>query len=143
MRYIFALWAAPLVLFWGWFFVSFNDINFGYVMLSRQFHDLLFQIYGNILGIDPEIIPGMVAKACIVDTLLLIAFWAFRRRKLIMAWIKAKRASADASALDAQLVDPVENALQDKGGSSRIDLPGSFVPRKVHLDQSALGSHGR
>ena len=143
MRLICALWAAPIVLFWGWFFVSFTDINFGYVMLSRQFHDLLFQIYGNILGIDPEIIPGMVAKACIVDTLLLIAFWAFRRRKLIMAWIKAKRASADASALDAQLVDPVENALQDKGGSSRIDLPGSFVSRKVHLDQSALGSHGR
>lgn len=97
MRYVFALWAAPLVLFWGWFFVSFNDMNFGYVMLSRQFHDLLFEIYGNILGIDPAIIPGMVAKACIVDTLLLVAFWAFRRRKLILAWIKAKRGGVDSS----------------------------------------------
>lgn len=143
MRYVFALWAAPLVLFWGWFFVSFNDMNFGYVMLSRQFHDLLFEIYGNILGIDPAIIPGMVAKACIVDTLLLVAFWAFRRRKLILAWIKAKRGGVDSSTVDAQLTEPVENTLQDKGSSGRIDLPGSFVPRKVHLDQGALGSHGR
>mgnify|MGYP001072076847 CR=1 FL=1 len=143
MRYVFALWAAPLLLFWGWFFVSFNDMNFGYVMLSRQFHDLLFQVYGNILGLDPAIIPGMVAKACIVDTLLLVAFWAFRRRKLIWAWIKAKRDGVEPSAPGAQLAEPVENALQDKGSSSRIDLPGSFAPRKVHLDQGALGSHGR
>jgi hypothetical protein len=143
MRYIFAVWAAPLVLFWGWFFVSLNDMNFGYVMLSRQFHDLLFQVYGQILGIDPVIIPGMVAKACIVDTLLLLAFWAFRRRKAIMAWIREKREGRDLSGLGVQLAQPVENALQDKGRGSRIDLPGSFVPRKVHLDQGALGSHGR
>jgi hypothetical protein len=50
MRYLFALWAAPLVLFWGWFFLSLNDINFGYVMLSRQLHDLVFQLYGQMLG---------------------------------------------------------------------------------------------
>lgn len=143
MRYIFALWAAPLVLFWGWFFVSLNDMNFGYVMLSRQFHDFLFQIYGQILGIDPTIIPGMVAKACIVDTLLLLAFWAFRRRKAIMAWIKAKRDGTGSSGLDPQLAEPVESALQDKGGGGRIDLAGSLVPRKIHLDQGALGSHGR
>ena len=31
MKYIVAIWAAPLVLFWGWFFLSLNDINFGSV----------------------------------------------------------------------------------------------------------------
>ena len=88
MRYLFALWAAPLVLFWGWFFLSLNDINFGYVMLSRQLHDLVFQLYGQMLGIDPAIIPGMVAKACIFDGFLLMALWAFRRRRNIAGWVK-------------------------------------------------------
>lgn len=143
MRYIFALWAAPLVLFWGWFYLSFNDVNFGYVMLSRQFHDFLFQIYGQILGIDPATIPGMVAKACIIDTLLLLAFWAFRRRREIAAWVRAKRGLADPSAPAAEPAEPVEHALQDKGGGGRIDLAGSLVARNIHLDQGALGSHGR
>lgn len=91
MRTLFALWATPLALFWGWFFLSLNDINFGYVMLSRQLHDLVFQLYGEMLGIDPALIPGMVAKACILDSLLLMAFWAFRRRRVIAGWIRIMR----------------------------------------------------
>ena len=27
MRALFVLWVAPLVLFWGWFFLSLNDIH--------------------------------------------------------------------------------------------------------------------
>jgi hypothetical protein len=88
MRTLFALWAAPLALFWGWFFLSLNDINFGYVMLSRQVHDFAFQLYGQMLGVDPAIIPGMVARACIFDGFLLMALWAFRRRRNIAAWIR-------------------------------------------------------
>jgi hypothetical protein len=91
MRYVLALWALPLVLFWGWFGLSFYDINFGYVMLTRQVHDLVFQLYGDTLGIDPAIIPGMVAKACIIDTLIVLAIYAFRRRRQIGAWLKAQR----------------------------------------------------
>lgn len=91
MRYIFALWAAPLVLFWGWFFLSYYDINFGYAMLSREVHDLIFGLYGEMLGIDPAIIPMMVAKACVLDGLLLLAIWAFRRRRLIAARYKVLR----------------------------------------------------
>lgn len=91
MRTLFALWAVPLALFWGWFFLSLNDINFGYVMLSRQLHDLVFQLYGDMLGVDPALIPGMVAKACVLDTLLLMTFWAFRRRRVIGGWIRTTR----------------------------------------------------
>ena len=58
MRTLFTLWAAPMAIFWGWFFLSANDMNFGYVMLSRQVHDFAFQLYGQMLGIDPAIIPG-------------------------------------------------------------------------------------
>ncbi|TGQ47863.1 MULTISPECIES: DUF6105 family protein [unclassified Mesorhizobium] len=90
MRTLFALWLAPLLLFWGWFFLSLNDMNFGYVMLSRQLHDLVFQLYGQMLGIDPAIIPGMVARACVFDGFLLTALWAFRRRRNIAAWIRRR-----------------------------------------------------
>ncbi|UVK37088.1 hypothetical protein LHFGNBLO_004082 [Mesorhizobium sp. AR10] len=90
MRTLFALWAAPMALFWGWFYLSLNDINFGYVMLSRQLHDLVFQLYGQMLGIDPAIIPGMVARACVFDGFLLMALWAFRRRRKIAAWIRKR-----------------------------------------------------
>jgi len=93
MKYLFGAWAAPLVIFWGWYFVSLNDLNFGYVMLTRDAHDLLFQLYGEMIGIDPQIIPGMVAKACIFDTFLIGALWAFRRRKNIAAWLRERYAS--------------------------------------------------
>ncbi|TIT88100.1 MAG: hypothetical protein E5W55_27250, partial [Mesorhizobium sp.] len=88
MRALFVFWAAPLVLFWGWFFLSLNDMNFGYVMLSRQLHDLVFQLYGQMLGIDPAIIPGMVARACVFDSFLLAGLVAFRRRRQIAEWVR-------------------------------------------------------
>lgn len=91
MRYLIAAWLAPLGLFWGWYFLSLNDINFGYVMLSRQLHELVFQLYGEMLGIDPATIPGLIAKACLFDTLILLAIWAFRRRRVIAGWIRTAR----------------------------------------------------
>ena len=90
MRTLFALWAAPMAIFWGWFFLSLNDMNFGYVMLTRQLHDFVFQLYGQMLGIDPAIIPGMVGKACIFDGFLLMAIWAFRRRREILDWVRRR-----------------------------------------------------
>ena len=59
-------------------------------MLSRQLHDVVFELYGQKLGIDPAIIPGMVARACVFDGFLLMALWAFRRRRNITAWIRRK-----------------------------------------------------
>ncbi|MDX8464478.1 DUF6105 family protein [Mesorhizobium sp. VK23B] len=94
MRSLLAFWAAPLILFWGWYFLSLNDINFGYVMLSRQLHDLAFQLYGQVLGVDPAIIPGMVARACVFDSFLLLGLVAFRRRRQIAEWIRRRREGA-------------------------------------------------
>lgn len=90
MRYLIALWVSPLVLFWGWYFLSLNDINFGYVILSRRLHDLLFQLYGQMLGIDPTTIPGLLARACIFDSFLVAGLIAFRKRKAIMTWYRAR-----------------------------------------------------
>lgn len=93
MRTLLLLWITPLTLFWGWYFLSLNDMNFGYVMLSRQLHDMVFQLYGEILGIDPAIIPGMVARACVFDTFLVAGIIAFRRRKQIAAWWRKRNSS--------------------------------------------------
>ncbi|MBX3580947.1 MAG: hypothetical protein KF810_03505 [Rhizobiaceae bacterium] len=91
MRWVFVAWAVPMGLFWGWYFLSYYDMNFGYVMLTRDVHDILFQLYGNALGIDPTSIPPLVARACILDTFLILGIWAFRRRKSIGTWLRAKR----------------------------------------------------
>lgn len=81
MRYIFGIWAAPLVLFWGWYFLSINDLNFGYWWMSVRFNLAIFDLYGEILGVDPATIPWMMGKAFFIDTLIILAIWAFRRRR--------------------------------------------------------------
>ena len=91
MRWVITLWALPMGIFWGWYFLSINDINFGVVMMTRQFHDLFFQLYGDMLGVDPATIPPLVAKACILDTVLIAVIWAFRRRKNLLVWVRGVR----------------------------------------------------
>jgi hypothetical protein len=91
VKYLLGAWAAPLVLFWGWYFLSLYDISFGFAFLSRNVHDIVFEIYGQLLGIDPDTIPVLVARACFYDSLLLAAILAFRRRRRIMAWWQARR----------------------------------------------------
>ena len=110
MRYLIALWALPLAVFWGWFFLSANDISFGFLILSRDVHDFVFEIYGNILGIDPDSIPGLVARACVIDTLLIMAIYAFRKRAAIIAWVRETRAGylTRSAAPEAGPIPPAE-----------------------------------
>jgi hypothetical protein len=86
MKWFLIFWASPLAFLGAWYGLSYNDISFGFFMLTRETHDLVFQIYGSILGIEPEAIPPLVLRAIIVDTLLVLAILAFRRRRRIMAW---------------------------------------------------------
>lgn len=114
MKYVLLAWLSPLVLFWGWFYLSFYDINFGSVYFSRALHDLLFELYGQMLGLDPTTIPWLIAKACILDTAILLGIYAFRRRKQIKAWIDAKRASVS--------TDPVVmRAMTASGDQARLE----------------------
>lgn len=106
MRYILIFWALPLGLFWGWYFLSYHDINFGLLFFSRLLHDFAFDFYGNMLGIDPATIPGLVARACVIDTALIFAILAFRRRRKIAAWWKAR--SMPAALREAGPVHPAE-----------------------------------
>lgn len=89
MKVFLVLWVTPIVLLGGWYGLSYYDINFGYRILSRDLHDLVFAIYGNLLGIPPESIPALVLKAIILDTFLVIGFIVIkRRRKQIWAAIR-------------------------------------------------------
>lgn len=91
MRYILLFWALPLTFFWGWYYLSYNDMHFGYLFLSRLLHDHVFGIYGNLLGVDPATLAPLILKASIVDTGLILAIFAFRRRKQIMTWVRQRR----------------------------------------------------
>ncbi|MGB7286668.1 MAG: DUF6105 family protein [Salaquimonas sp.] len=88
MRIFLTLWFVPLALFWGWYALSANDISFGFHMLSRNVHDLVFEIYANMLGMEPESIPGVVAAACAFDTAIVMGIAAIKWRA---SWLpKAK-----------------------------------------------------
>lgn len=97
MKWFLILWAFPIILLGGWYGLSYNNVSFGIFMLTREANDLVFQIYGNVLGIPPEIIPGLVARAIVVDSLAVFAIMGFRRRRQIAAWWARRHASPEAS----------------------------------------------
>lgn len=108
MRYILIFWGVPMGLFWGWYFLSYHDINFGLLFFSRAVHDFAFAFYGQLLGIDPQTIPPLVARACVVDTLLIFGIFAFRRRREIRRWWVERRGLGLPAAPAAGQVPPGE-----------------------------------
>jgi len=97
MKWFLILWAFPILLLGSWYGLSYNDMSFGYFMLTREANELVFQIYGNVLGIAPETIPPLVARAIVVDSCAVFAIMAFRRRRQIAAWWTARQSSTDGS----------------------------------------------
>ncbi|MGE6739282.1 DUF6105 family protein [Allorhizobium pseudoryzae] len=93
MKWFLILWAGPVALLGAWYGLSYYDMSFGFFMLTRQTHDLVFQIYGNILGIPPEDLPPLVARAIALDSLIVLTILVFRRRKSIIAWWQARQVS--------------------------------------------------
>jgi hypothetical protein len=94
MKWFLILWAGPIALLGSWYGLSYYDMSFGIFMLTRDAHDLVFQIYGNILGIPPEDLPLLVLRAIVFDSFLVFALIAFRRRKQIWAWWQTRRQSS-------------------------------------------------
>ena len=90
MKVFLILWIIPIVLLGTWYGLSFYDINFGFHILTRDLHDLVFTIYGNILGIPPESIPPLVLKAIILDTFLVIGFIVIKRRRK-QIWVAVRK----------------------------------------------------
>lgn len=144
MRWFLLFWGGPILFLGGWYWLSYYDMNFGIFMLKRETHDTVFRVYGDILGLPPAVIPGLVAKAIVVDSLLVFAILAFRRRAKIIAWVRARLLVAPAPALSAlsHQVQAVQRPLQDEAGSRRIHPVRPFGTRNIHLQQSPSGSNG-
>lgn len=99
MKWLMGFWGFPIIFLGTWYSLSYYDMNFGIFMLSRQAHDLVFQIYGDILGLPPETIPPLVARAIAFDSLLVFGLYLLRRRKQIWAWYKTRQSSVPAASL--------------------------------------------
>lgn len=97
MKWFLIFWAGPIALLGSWYGLSYYDMNFGIFMLTRDAHDLVFRIYGHILGIPPEDLPPLVMRAIVFDSFLVFALLAFRRRRQIAAWWQARRQSSPAA----------------------------------------------
>lgn len=95
MKWFLILWAGPVALLSSWYGLSYYDMSFGFFMLTRHTHDLVFEVYGNILGIPPETIPPLVARAIAFDSLIVFAIIAFRKRKAIVAWCRKRQSSKE------------------------------------------------
>jgi hypothetical protein len=93
MKWFLILWAGPVSFLGAWYGLSYYDMSFGIFMLTRQAHDLVFQIYGDVLGIPPETIPPLVARAIALDSLIVFSIMAFRHRKAIAAWWRQRQSS--------------------------------------------------
>lgn len=87
MKYLLIFWGIPVGSLALWYGLSFNNINFGYIVLSREFNDVVFQIYGQILGIDPSVIRSALIRLLLVDTVIIFAFFYFKPiRRLRALW---------------------------------------------------------
>lgn len=94
MKWFLILWAGPVLLIGAWYGLSYYDISFGFFMLTRQTHDLVFHVYSQVLGIPAEQIPPLVARAIAVDSLIVFAIVAYRKRKAIAAWWRSRQSAA-------------------------------------------------
>lgn len=78
MRVLLIMWIIPVVLFWGWYGLSANNMHFGWFFLTRGFHDHLFGIYGSILQMPPEEVPEKLAWVFGIDTVIVFGIAALR-----------------------------------------------------------------
>ncbi|KQV34411.1 MULTISPECIES: DUF6105 family protein [unclassified Rhizobium] len=109
MKWLLILWAAPVTLLTTWYSLSYYDMNFGIFMLTRQVHDLVFQIYGHVLGVPPETIPPLVARAIAFDSLIVFAIIGWRKRREIRAWYQRRFGAPQSSVSEEAALPSVTN----------------------------------
>ena len=77
MRKILILWAATIVFFWGWYFLSYYDTGPTF-FFSRSFHEHMFNIYANILQIPASEIPMKLVYVFVFDTFIVLGIAVLR-----------------------------------------------------------------
>lgn len=110
IRTLLMLWLGPIVFFWTWYWLSLNDISLGMHFFSRELHDQMFGIYAMLLGVAPDAVPPMIAKALALDSLVVLGIVAFRRRGPILAVLGAPRTMAGQSSLASLSKDSLSKA---------------------------------
>jgi len=117
------LWLLPMVLFWGWFGLSASGHDFGTVFLSRELHDIVMGLYGELIGVPPSQVPWLIAQACAVDTGLVFAIAAFRWRA---RWLPRLRSGV--SKLKAAISAPQGEFDRWEGPAVAEGLTPQFLP---------------
>ena len=92
MRVLLWMWFAPLAFFWGWYALA--AANVGYIIFSQEMYDRVFEIYAGLLGVDPAIVPGWIARVCLTDTAVILGVFAFVRRRRIREWWRERHQPA-------------------------------------------------
>lgn len=97
MRWFLLLWVVPISFLLLWLGLASHDLHFGMFFFSRALYDQVFGIYGLALGLPPESLPPMVVRAIAVDSSIVLAIFAFRRRRQIAVWLRRLRQPASSS----------------------------------------------
>lgn len=139
MKYLLIFWGIPVGLLACWYGLSFNDMHFGYIVLSREFNDVVFQIYGQILGVDPSFIRGALINVLLVDTVIIFVLFYFKPIKRLRAlWVRhqpmkqlanmwanyrdASRRTTSKSLYELEIIDDMETACLSEDDADDLGL---------------------
>lgn len=117
MKYLLIFWALPVGAVAVWYYLSFNDNHFGFLLLSRVFNDAVFNAYGDILGMDAQSVRELLIRTFVIDTMFIAAILYFKPFRRIKAWWVSWRSKSEADHL-------VETSFDDRyssnSGQSRL-----------------------
>ncbi|WP_162652261.1 DUF6105 family protein [Lentilitoribacter sp. Alg239-R112] len=99
LKYLLIFWGVPVGAVAAWYYLSINDINFGLLMFSRVFNDAVFDIYGNILGMDAQAVRDLLIRTFVIDTLFIAAIIYFKPFRRIKEWWESRRRKSEANHL--------------------------------------------
>lgn len=101
MRWLLSLWFAPITFLVAWLALAANDWNLGVHFFSRDMYDTVFGTYAAVLGVPAETLPPLVVRALVLDSLIVLALYAFRRRKPIVAFLRERYSSRSSASLES------------------------------------------
>ena len=97
MRILLSAWFAPITFLVLWLLMASNDWSLGIHFFSRDMYDSVFDLYANVLGVPAETLPPLVVRALVLDSLIVLALYAFRRRRPIMTFLRERYSRGSAS----------------------------------------------
>ncbi|WP_279479559.1 DUF6105 family protein [Aureimonas sp. SK2] len=97
MRWLLSFWFVPIAFLVLWLTLGANDWSFGIHFFSRDMYDTVFGVYAGVLGVPAESLPPLVVRALFLDSLIVLALHAFRRRKTIASFLRERYSRGSAS----------------------------------------------